>query len=96
MDKIQYIKETHSGNFFLIAGPCVVENKEITYRIASEIKSLAEKFSIPFIFKASYTKANRTSKDGFRGVGISAGLAQLAKIKTDLKNKSHENFKKYN
>ncbi len=84
LDKIQYIKETRSGNFFLIAGPCVVENKEITYRIASEIKSLTEKLSIPFIFKASYRKANRSKGDSFKGLGDEKALEILSEIRESL------------
>ncbi len=72
-------------NLFLIAGPCVLEDSLLGYEIAGAIKEIAHSLEIPFIFKASYIKANRTSKDGFRGVGLEAGLVQLAKIKKELK-----------
>lgn len=69
---------------FLIAGPCVLEHSHIGYDIASALKEITHKLAIPFVFKASYTKANRTSKDGYRGVGLEEGLEQLAKIKHEL------------
>ena len=85
IDKIEYIKDVEKGLFFLIAGPCVVENEEITFRIASEIKSITQKLSIPFIFKASYRKANRSKADSYTGPGDEKGLEILQKIKESLK-----------
>lgn len=67
--------------FVLIAGPCVIENRRMALEIAKRIKAMTMKLRIPFIFKASYDKANRTSKDSFRGIGIEEGLAVLAEIK---------------
>lgn len=73
------------GNpLFLIAGPCVIESEEHTLKIAGSIKSIAEEINIPFIFKASYDKANRSSLDSFRGPGMKAGLGILKKVKDDL------------
>jgi 2-dehydro-3-deoxyphosphooctonate aldolase (KDO 8-P synthase) len=73
-----------SGNLFLIAGPCVIESEEHAIRMAEIIKGVARALSIPFIFKASYDKANRTSIRSFRGPGIKEGLRILKKIKNDL------------
>lgn len=68
----------------LIAGPCVIEHDEITFEIASFLKTLTQKLEIPFIFKASYDKANRTSIHSYRGPGINAGLEILYRIRTEL------------
>lgn len=70
--------------FFLIAGPCVVEGEEITLFIAREIKKICEELEIPFYFKASYKKANRSSLSSFTGIGNEEALAVLAKVKTEL------------
>lgn len=69
---------------FLIAGPCVIENEELVLETASAIAEIAEDLRIPFIFKASYDKANRTSISSFRGLGIAAGLKILKKVKDEL------------
>jgi 2-dehydro-3-deoxyphosphooctonate aldolase (KDO 8-P synthase) len=68
----------------LISGPCVIENYETTFKIASFLKELTHKLDIPFIFKASYDKANRTSINSFRGPGITEGLKILERIKAEL------------
>jgi 2-dehydro-3-deoxyphosphooctonate aldolase (KDO 8-P synthase) len=68
----------------LIAGPCVIESPEVTYDIAAQLKALTGKLNIPFIFKASYDKANRTSIHSYRGPGIDDGLSILKKIKDEL------------
>jgi 2-dehydro-3-deoxyphosphooctonate aldolase (KDO 8-P synthase) len=73
-----------SGNLFLIAGPCVIESEEHAIRMAEIIKGVARALGFPFIFKASYDKANRTSIRSFRGPGIKEGLRILKKIKKDL------------
>ena len=73
-----------SGNLFLIAGPCVIESEEHAIRMAEIIKGVARALGLPFIFKASYDKANRTSIRSFRGPGIKEGLRILKKIKNDL------------
>jgi 2-dehydro-3-deoxyphosphooctonate aldolase (KDO 8-P synthase) len=73
-----------SGNLFLIAGPCVIESEEHAVRMAEIIKGVARALGFPFIFKASYDKANRTSIRSFRGPGIKEGLRILKKIKNDL------------
>lgn len=70
--------------FFLIAGPCVIENYDITYTIASTLKEITLRLEIPFIFKASFDKANRTSIHSFRGPGFAKGLRILSKIRRKL------------
>jgi 2-dehydro-3-deoxyphosphooctonate aldolase (KDO 8-P synthase) len=73
-----------SGDLFLIAGPCVIESEEHAIRMAEIIKGVTKALSFPFIFKASYDKANRTSIRSFRGPGIKEGLRILKKIKDQL------------
>jgi 2-dehydro-3-deoxyphosphooctonate aldolase (KDO 8-P synthase) len=68
----------------LIAGPCVVEGRDITFRTAERIKRVAEKNSIPFIFKSSYKKANRTSGSSFIGIGMEKALKILGEIREQL------------
>ncbi|MBP5563439.1 MAG: 3-deoxy-8-phosphooctulonate synthase [Bacteroidales bacterium] len=77
---------SYAGNniFFLIAGPCVVEGEEITLRIAREIKAICEELDIPFCFKASYKKANRSSLRSFTGIGNEEALAVLRTVKEEL------------
>ncbi len=70
--------------FFLISGPCVIENFETTFSIAKHLKEITLKLNIPFIFKASYDKANRSSIQSFRGPGLEEGLALLDSIKKEL------------
>lgn len=71
--------------FVLIAGPCVIEDEDMTRKVAEFLKDLTAALGIPFIFKASYDKANRTSIDSYRGPGCARGLEILEKIKRDLK-----------
>jgi 2-dehydro-3-deoxyphosphooctonate aldolase (KDO 8-P synthase) len=73
-----------SGNLFLIAGPCVIESEEHAIRMAEIIKGVTKALGLPFIFKASYDKANRTSIRSFRGPGIKEGLRILRKIKDEI------------
>ncbi len=68
----------------LIAGPCVVENREITIRTAEKIKKVSEKHRIPFIFKSSYKKANRTSRNSFIGIGMEKALKILEEVKQEF------------
>lgn len=67
--------------FILIAGPCVIESEEGALRIAESLRKLTSRLGIPFVFKASYDKANRTSAESFRGPGLERGLEILARIK---------------
>ena len=70
--------------FFLIAGPCVVESEQLQMDTAGQLKEITAKLGIPFIFKSSYDKANRSSGSSFRGPGMDAGPAILAKVKKEL------------
>ena len=71
-------------SFFLIAGPCAVESKEVCISVAVECKSIAESLGIPYIFKASYIKANRTKKDSFRSIGVDKALTILRDIREEV------------
>ena len=73
-----------SGDLFLIAGPCVIESEDHAIRMAEIIKGVTRSLNFPFIFKASYDKANRTSIRSFRGPGLKEGLRILKKIKNEL------------
>jgi 2-dehydro-3-deoxyphosphooctonate aldolase (KDO 8-P synthase) len=70
--------------FFLVSGPCVIEDEAVTLRIAARLKELTDSLGIPFTFKASYDKANRTAITSFRGPGLTDGLRVLAKVKETL------------
>ena len=70
--------------FFLIAGPCVIESEALTLEIAGTLKALTGRLGIPFIFKASFDKANRSSRASFRGPGLEAGLRVLERVKRDI------------
>ena len=70
--------------FFLIAGPCVIEDYNTSFAIAKHLKQVTQELGIPYIFKASYDKANRTSIQSFRGPGSEQGLEILKQIKTEL------------
>ncbi|WP_416678825.1 3-deoxy-8-phosphooctulonate synthase [Candidatus Pseudothioglobus sp. Uisw_016] len=70
--------------FFLIAGPCVVESESLAMESASYLKKVCSELNINFIYKSSYDKANRTSADSFRGLGIEEGLRILEKVKSEV------------
>jgi len=80
MFDIPKLKYTDSGNFFLIAGPCVIEDDKMSFEIASRINSICDKHSIPYIFKASYKKANRSRLDSFTGIGDEKALKVIQEI----------------
>ena len=82
---IPELKHADSGNFFLLAGPCVVESEEMTFRIAERVAVLCDKLKIPYVFKASYRKANRSKLDSFTGIGDETALKILADIRNELK-----------
>jgi 2-dehydro-3-deoxyphosphooctonate aldolase (KDO 8-P synthase) len=79
-----YSSLTESKNFFLIAGPCVVEDRDITFDTAIRIKSLCEKLNIPLIFKASFKKANRSSIRSFSSIGDLKALSILKEVGSTL------------
>jgi len=70
--------------FFLLAGPCVIESEQLAIETAGTLKEICDRLSIPLIFKSSYDKANRTSLDSFRGLGIDKGLAILQAVKDQI------------
>jgi 2-dehydro-3-deoxyphosphooctonate aldolase (KDO 8-P synthase) len=72
---------TQSGNFLLIAGPCVVESEEIVFQTAAHLVALSEKYKIPFVFKSSYRKANRSRGDSFSGIGDIKALKILEEVR---------------
>ncbi len=82
--KLCHFEAGQDQPFFLISGPCVVESEKLTLEIATTMKALTDELGIPYIFKASFDKANRSSHDSFRGPGMEQGLRILEKVKTDL------------
>jgi len=70
--------------FFLIAGPCVIESEELALSTSAELKKITAELGIPFIYKSSFDKANRSSADSFRGPGIEEGLRILQKVKDEI------------
>ncbi|MDR3244332.1 MAG: 3-deoxy-8-phosphooctulonate synthase [Elusimicrobiota bacterium] len=83
--QINKIKIANNLPLAIIAGPCVIESRKHCLYLAAKLKDITSALDIPFIFKASYDKANRSSIDSFRGPGIKEGLDILAQIKKDLK-----------
>ncbi len=81
---IPSLRHTDSGNFFLLAGPCVVEGETMTRKIAERVVGICDRLRIPLIFKASYRKANRTRVDSFTGIGDEAALEILARIRGEF------------
>jgi 2-dehydro-3-deoxyphosphooctonate aldolase (KDO 8-P synthase) len=69
---------------FLIAGPCVIESEALVLDVAGRLRDMTEKLGIPFVFKASFDKANRSSRKSFRGPGLEAGLEALAKVRKQI------------
>ncbi len=70
--------------FFLIAGPCVIESEQLVLETAAALKAITSKLQIPFIYKSSFDKANRTSSESFRGPGLEEGLRILDRVRTEL------------
>ena len=77
---IPQIKHTDSGNFFLLAGPCAIEGEEMAMRIAEKLIGITDKLEIPFVFKGSFKKANRSRIDSFSGIGDEKALQILRKV----------------
>lgn len=72
------------GRLCLIAGPCVIESRELCQRVAGHMTELCRRLGVPYIFKASFDKANRTAHDSFRGVGLETGLEVLARVRREF------------
>ena len=82
--KLAGFEVTDTSPFFLIAGPCVIESEQLCLDIAGRMKSLTDELGIPYIFKASFDKANRSSGKSYRGPGRDGGLAILAKVREQI------------
>ncbi len=80
LNDIPKIKHTNSDNFFLLAGPCAIESEEMALQIAERILNITNKLQIPFIFKGSFKKANRSRIDSFTGIGDEKALKILKKV----------------
>ena len=81
---VPFLKHLDSDNFFLIAGPCVVESEEVCVEVVRTVKNITEKLKIPYIFKSSYRKANRSKIDSFTGIGDKKALEVLKNISIDF------------
>ena len=77
---IPQIKNTESGNFFVLAGPCAIESEEMAMKIAEKLVSITDKLEIPYVFKGSFKKANRSRIDSFSGIGDEKALKILRKV----------------
>jgi 2-dehydro-3-deoxyphosphooctonate aldolase (KDO 8-P synthase) len=80
LERIPGISHTESGNFLFIGGPCVIEGEEIAFSIASRIKKITDSLQIPYVFKGSFKKANRSRLDSFTGIGDEKALGILRDI----------------
>jgi len=84
IEGLNKIKHTSSGNFFLIAGPCVVEDEKMPLMIAERVNSICDRLKIPYIFKASFRKANRSKLDSFQGIGDIKALNIIRQVGEQL------------
>jgi 2-dehydro-3-deoxyphosphooctonate aldolase (KDO 8-P synthase) len=80
LEAIENLRYLDSGNFFILAGPCVIENEKITFETAEHILSISDKLKIPFVFKSSFRKANRQRGDSFTGIGDEKALRILRAV----------------
>jgi 2-dehydro-3-deoxyphosphooctonate aldolase (KDO 8-P synthase) len=81
---IPQIRHTNSGNFFLIAGSCVIESREMCFTIAEKIIAMTDRLKIPYIYKSSYKKANRSKHDSYTGIGDKAGLEIMRDLRKEF------------
>src|SRR6056297_985318 len=84
LNTISNLNNLDNNQFFLLAGPCVVENEKITMQTAEKLKEITNELKIPFVFKSSYRKANRSRVDSFMGIGDQEALKILEKAKKEL------------
>lgn len=84
LPKIEQLNPYNGNHFFLMAGPCVVESEELVMQTAQTLRDITERLQIPFIFKSSYRKANRTSGKSFTGIGDEKALRILSKVRKEL------------
>ena len=80
LDLIPKLSHSSSNNFFLLAGPCAIEGEDMALRIAESISEITERLKIPYIFKGSFKKANRSRVDSFTGIGDDKALKILQKV----------------
>jgi 2-dehydro-3-deoxyphosphooctonate aldolase (KDO 8-P synthase) len=85
LDRIPQLKHTDSENFFLLCGPCAIEGEDMALRIAEKIVSITDKLEIPYVFKGSFKKANRSRVDSFTGIGDEKALKILRKVSETFK-----------
>lgn len=85
LDQIPQIQYSNSNNFFLLAGPCAIEGEEMAFKIAERIAAITDKLQIPYIFKGSFKKANRSRVDSFTGIGDEKALKILRKVSETFK-----------
>lgn len=83
MTTSEYLKSSPCSNFFLLAGPCVIEGRQMALDIAREIAPVCAELGIPYVFKGSYRKANRSRIDSFRGIGDIEALEILAQVREE-------------
>lgn len=81
---LPHFRHTDSGQFFLMAGPCVIEGEDMALRIAEKVRTMCDQLQIPYIFKGSYRKANRSRLDSFTGIGDETALKILAKVGREI------------
>lgn len=84
IDKIKNIRHINYDNFFLMAGPCAIESEEMAFKIAKKILNISNEYKVPFIFKGSFKKANRSRIDSFTGIGDIKALEILNKVSSNL------------
>lgn len=84
MNTLEYLKSSQTGNFFLLAGPCVIEGEEMALDIAAHIAPICRRLDIPYVFKGSYRKANRSRIDSFTGIGDERALRILARVRDEI------------
>lgn len=84
MTTTEYLQSSPTGNFFLLAGPCVIEGEEMALDIARTIAPVCRELGIPYVFKGSYRKANRSRGDSFQGIGDIRALEILARVREEL------------
>ena len=84
INTIPQIQHTDQNNFFLIAGPCAIEDRDLALQIATHIRKICDRLKIPYIFKGSYRKANRSRLDSFTGIGDEKALHILAEVRSEI------------
>lgn len=92
LERIPQLKNINSNNFFLLAGPCAIEGEEMALRIAEKVAEITNKLEIPYVFKGSFKKANRSRIDSFTGIGDEKALKILRKVFRNFRNPNHNRY----